>query len=84
MSSSVSHVIGKNELKPGDFIVSTRGCAIMFAGWKDQAKTKYTALDLCASGYGAQEHVMSYPSSYTGRFQAFRLNELREKVAQDE
>ena len=60
-ASSVSHPITKDELQPGDALVSSDH-AVLFGGWANSTHTEYYALENDPS-QGTIAHVVPYPNS---------------------
>ncbi|GAA4952171.1 hypothetical protein GCM10023205_11650 [Yinghuangia aomiensis] len=76
----VAHPIGKDALLPGDVLVNTApgaaGHTLIFAGWADDAHTRYYAYEE-SGGKGAHFGTVPYPYwSGHGLFRPFRLDAL--------
>ena len=59
MGSSISHQIGKDELEPGDALISS-GHVVLFGGWANAQHTQYYALE-DDGAEGTVAHVIPYP-----------------------
>lgn len=76
----VAHPIGKDALLPGDVLVNTApgaaGHTLIFAGWVDDAHTRYFAYEE-SGGKGAHYGTVPYPYwPGHGQFRPFRLDAL--------
>ncbi|KAL0221354.1 hypothetical protein RCL1_001208 [Eukaryota sp. TZLM3-RCL] len=63
--------ITKEQLLPGDALLSVGQHVVIFGGWVDAAHTKYTALELSASR-GAVSRVTPYPY-FSGNYNPVRF-----------
>ncbi|MFC1418234.1 hypothetical protein [Streptacidiphilus cavernicola] len=73
MSAGVSHQIGKEELQPGDALISGDH-TLIFAGWADAAHTSYVGIEDSGS-QGCVSHVIPYPYySGSGPYYPYRRN----------
>ena len=73
MSPGVSHRIGKEELQPGDALISGDH-TLIFAGWADAAHTSYVGIEDSGS-QGCVSHVIPYPYySGSGPYYPYRRN----------
>jgi len=73
MEPSVSHQIGKSDLKPGDAMISGEH-TVIFGGWADAAHTRYVAIEDSGS-QGCVSHVIPYPYyPGSGPYHPYRRN----------
>jgi hypothetical protein len=78
-ASSVSHPITKDELQPGDALIS-QDHVVLFGGWTDSAHTHYYALEDDHS-QGTVARVVPYPDSSgdgkaAGTYTAYSRNDV--------
>lgn len=59
MKPSVSHQIGKGDLRPGDAMIAGDH-TLIFGGWANAAHTEYIGIEDSGSA-GCVSHVIPYP-----------------------
>ncbi|MFJ8442260.1 NlpC/P60 family protein [Kitasatospora griseola] len=73
MQSSVSHHIGKNDLQPGDAMISNDH-TVLFGGWVDAAHTRYIGIEDSGDA-GMVSREIPYPYFHGGSaYQPYRRN----------
>jgi len=73
MKSNVSHHIGKDDLQPGDAMISN-GHTVLFGGWADAAHTRYIGIEDSGDA-GMVSREIPYPYFHGGSaYQPYRRN----------
>ncbi|WP_441250964.1 hypothetical protein [Kitasatospora sp. McL0602] len=75
-SSSVSHHISKDELKPGDALVCNtpkHEHVVLFGGWANAEHTRFICIEDSGS-HGCVSHELDYPYPGTGPYKPIRKN----------
>ena len=73
MGHEVSHLIHKDELRPGDALIAGEH-TLIFGGWADAARTRYVGIEDCGS-LGCVAHVIPYPYyPGSGPYRPYRRN----------
>jgi hypothetical protein len=76
MSPEVSHLVEKDDLRPGDALISGDH-TLIFGGWADTARTSYVGIEDCGSR-GCVAHVIPYPYyPGSGPYRPYRRNGVR-------
>ncbi|NTW28625.1 MAG: hypothetical protein HGA39_04600 [Coriobacteriia bacterium] len=72
--SSYSQRISKDELQPGDAILTSPGHALLFAGWLNDSHSQYAAMEESTWGYPAQSTTKNWTFASVAR----RFNNIEE------